>query len=364
MLSYLLFLGIDFTVGSTSPLIHRHTVDIHISINKQVVAVKYKSETFLLIIFQVFDWMSVHPSNNDYSAAHSLCWAPDEQEVYRLVKIIREDTNGGKYQVAHYSLASLSAAEKTVTISSAGTYPVHNLDELSSPPSDLIQLYEVHPPGILHALRTRFAHNLIYTSIGPILVSINPFKAIPGLYEDSVMQKYADGEMNLADNPHLFAMAHDAHIGLQMGKNQSLVISGESGAGKTEATKHCLNYFASVAGSSLGLQDKVLQASPILEAWGNAKTIRNNNSSRFGKFIEIWFGESYDIQGSLNTTYLLEKSRVVMQDRDERNYHIFYMLLFGASEALKRDLVLDDLAKNPESVTYINQSGCMSIAGT
>lgn len=297
------------------------------------------------------------------SGIGGLCWIPDDQDVYRLVKIIREDTSGGKYQVAQYNLASHSASEKTVTISNVGTHPVSHVEELSSPPSDLIQLYDVHPPGILHALRTRFIRNLIYTSIGPILVSINPFKVVPGIYDDSVKQKYADGEMNLADNPHLFAMAHDAHVGLQLGKNQSLVISGESGAGKTEATKHCLNYLASVAGSSQGLQDKVLQASPILEAWGNAKTIRNNNSSRFGKFIEIWFGESFDIQGSLNTTYLLEKSRVVMQDVDERNYHIFYMLLFGAPDAVKAELVLEGFAKSPASVNFVNQSGCLAVEG-
>lgn len=118
-----------------------------------------------------------------------------------------------------------------------------------------------------------------------------------------------------------------------------------------------------MAGSSTGLQNKILQASPILEAWGNAKTLRNNNSSRFGKFIEIWFGDNYEIAGSSNTTYLLEKSRVVFQEAGERNYHIFYQLLFGASEELMKTIMLTDMASNATDVNYINQSGCIQIEG-
>lgn len=132
---------------------------------------------------------------------------------------------------------------------------------------------------------------------------------------------------------------------------------------QTEATKQCLSYLASAAGSSTGLQTKILQASPILEAWGNAKTLRNNNSSRFGKFIEIWFSDNYDIAGSSNTTYLLEKSRVVFQEEGERNYHIFYQLLFGAPAELRTELQLDAMAQDASAVSYINQSGCIQIEG-
>jgi myosin heavy subunit len=199
--------------------------------------------------------------------------------------------------------------------------------------------------------------------VGPILVALNPFKWIPGIYDEDVKMKYAEGSLNLSENAHVFAMAHDSHIGLQLGRNQSLIISGESGAGKTEATKQCLSYLASAAGSSTGLQNKILQASPILEAWGNAKTLRNNNSSRFGKFIEIWFGDSYDIVGSSNTTYLLEKSRVVFQESGERNYHVFYQLLFGAPADLKQQLLLGDMSARPQDVSYVNQSGCLQIEG-
>lgn len=138
--------------------------------------------------------------------------------------------------------------------------------------------------------------------------------------------------------------------------------SGESGAGKTEATKQCLNYLAYIAGSSSGIQEKILKASPILEAWGNSKTLRNNNSSRFGKYIEVWF-DGNTIIGSSNTTYILEKSRVVKQAQDERNYHVFYQLLQGASVAQLEALHLAQGGQKlpMEIFQYINQSGCIAI---
>jgi myosin heavy subunit len=122
-----------------------------------------------------------------------------------------------------------------------------------------------------------------------------------------------------------------------------------------------LNYLAKIAGSSSGVQNKILLASPILEAWGNAKTLRNNNSSRFGKFIEIWFDKDFSIVGSSNTTYLLEKSRVVFQVQGERNYHVFYQLLKGAEPSFIRSLRLETMKEYSETVNYINQSGCITI---
>lgn len=142
-------------------------------------------------------------------------------------------------------------------------------------------------------------------------------------------------------------------------------ISGESGAGKTEATKQALNYLAFIAGSASGMQSKILNASPILEAWGNAKTLRNNNSSRFGKYIEVWFDGSNTIVGSSNTTYILEKSRVVFQSKDERNYHVFYQLLQGASVETLMKYGLQDAGQSVRQdlsrFFYINQSGCITI---
>lgn len=205
--------------------------------------------------------------------------------------------------------------------------------------------------------------DLIYTSIGQILVALNPFKWIKGIYDADVKEKYKNRIYNLSDNPHIFAIAHDAYTDLNMGQSQSMIISGESGAGKTEATKQCLNYLAFIAGSSSGIQEKILKASPILEGWGNAKTLRNNNSSRFGKYIEIWFDSNLMIVGSSNTTYILEKSRVVRQEENERNYHVFYQLLQGASiEHLQRlKLTSDNKRPNMEVFNYINQSGCIAI---
>ncbi|RYH31015.1 hypothetical protein EON65_03685 [archaeon] len=143
------------------------------------------------------------------------------------------------------------------------------------------------------------------------------------------------------------------------------IFSGESGAGKTEATKQALNYLAYIAGSSSGIQGKILNASPILEAWGNAKTLRNNNSSRFGKYIEVWFDGSNTIVGSSNTTYILEKSRVVFQSKDERNYHAFYQLLQGATiETLQRYHLQEPGKQGRPDLSvfsYINQSGCITI---
>ena len=140
--------------------------------------------------------------------------------------------------------------------------------------------------------------------------------------------------------------------------------SGESGAGKTEATKQCLNYFAFIAGSSSGVQGKILKASPILEAWGNSKTLRNNNSSRFGKYIEIWFDKHKSIIGASNTTYILEKSRVVRQDKNERNYHVFYQLLQGSStKVLEEFHLLNNNKLDMTTFHYINQSGCIDIEG-
>jgi myosin I len=133
--------------------------------------------------------------------------------------------------------------------------------------------------------------------------------------------------------------------------------------GKTEATKQCLNYLATVAGSASGVQERILLANPILESWGNAKTLRNNNSSRFGKFIEILLSTNSEIVGASNTTYLLEKSRVVFQELGERSYHVFYQLLFGAPDKLIADLGLSHFRAHPEQAHYINQSGCLQIEG-
>jgi myosin heavy subunit len=186
--------------------------------------------------------------------------------------------------------------------------------------------------------------------VGDILVSINPFKLLP-LYTPQVVEIYREkaSRGTLASlPPHVFTIAANAHRNLiDSGRDQAILISGESGAGKTEATKQCLQYLSVTASSAsgiispnqdadeskqnnTGIEQKILAANPILETFGNAKTVRNNNSSRFGKFMQVFISSSQGIVGCATISYLLEKSRVVAQSIGERNYHIFYQLCDAA----------------------------------
>jgi myosin heavy subunit len=173
--------------------------------------------------------------------------------------------------------------------------------------------------------------------------------------------------------PHVFITASIAYQQLIVNtKNQSVLISGESGAGKTETTKKVLNYLANVAPATKskkadshshkeepGIEDKILQSNPLLEALGNAKTLRNNNSSRFGKWMKVYFDHTFHIDGCEIVNYLLEKSRLVTQNTNERNYHMFYMLLSGANAALREACGL----QTADQYRYLDQSGCYTIEG-
>ena len=194
---------------------------------------------------------------------------------------------------------------------------------------DLVLVDNMNEGLIIHNLRERFKQDKIYTNIGTILVSVNPFKRLP-LYTPSVMETYYRSGGNKRLPPHIFGIADSAYKAMYYGnEDQSILISGESGAGKTEATKQCLAFFAEIAGSESNVEQKIIQANPILEAFGNAKTVRNNNSSRFGKYMEIHFDAKGIIIGARTENYLLEKSRVVHQAEGERNFHIFYQLVRG-----------------------------------
>jgi len=213
----------------------------------------------------------------------------------------------------------------------------------------------------LHNLRMRFAEDLIYTNIGSILVSLNPFKFFPHLYTPELIDEHLNLPPGEISRPHVFQIAAAAFHGLRGERtNQAIVISGESGAGKTEATKKCLQFFASAAGSAAeGIENRLLSANPILEAFGNAKTVRNNNSSRFGKWMEVHFNARAQICGCAIINYLLEKSRVVFQAAQERNYHIFYMLASAAPAELRATLALS----GPETYAYTSKSGCVAVEG-
>ncbi|KAH9288716.1 hypothetical protein KI387_032833, partial [Taxus chinensis] len=218
---------------------------------------------------------------------------------------------------------------------------------------DLIQLSYLNEPSVLHNLQYRYTQDMIYTKAGPVLVAINPFKDV-SLYGNKFIREY---RLKLTENPHVYMMADAAFEAMMRdGVNQSIIISGESGAGKTETAKISMQYLAALGGGS-GIENEILQTNPILEAFGNAKTSRNDNSSRFGKLIDIHFHDSGKICGAKIQTYLLEKSRVVQQSQGERSYHIFYQLCAGASPSLRERLNL----KPAEEYFYLNQSNCLTI---
>jgi len=204
---------------------------------------------------------------------------------------------------------------------------------------DLVLLDDMAAPLILHNLRARFLKKDIYTNVGTILIALNPYCALP-LYSDEILRTYARRKLGQELPPHSYNVAHDAFVGLRdFSQNQSIVISGESGAGKTETTKHCLQYLAYMAGSASGVAAGILKTNPVLEAFGNAKTLRNDNSSRFGKFMQVFFaGRQCAMSGCMIKNYLLEKIRVVRQSGAERNFHIFYNLTKGADKDLRARL--------------------------
>jgi myosin heavy subunit len=198
--------------------------------------------------------------------------------------------------------------------------------------NDLVLLPEIHDGLVLESLRRRFHKQHIYTAVGPILVAINPFQLFPTLYGTEAIHKYRTrGNRDLPPHPYLTAAAAYQQL-LEGCVPQSILVSGESGAGKTETTKHCLSFLAAVAGpssaasSGSGVEAKLLSVNPILEAFGNAKTARNDNSSRFGRLTELWFSNDFRISGATITNYLLEKARASGPTPGERNFHSFYQV--------------------------------------
>eukprot|EP00924_Labyrinthula_sp_SR-Ha-C_P013906 augustus_masked-scaffold_5-processed-gene-17.17-mRNA-1 protein AED:0.03 eAED:0.03 QI:0/-1/0/1/-1/1/1/0/859 len=195
--------------------------------------------------------------------------------------------------------------------------------------NDLVLLDDLSEQTIIENLRSHHSHKEIYTYIGPVLLSVNPYTDISNLYSKAKIKKYT--LKNPIENaPHVFALSEVAYRSMVSNlTNEAIVITGESGSGKTEASKRVMQYVAAMSSKSREVQrikDQLLQSNPLLESFGNAKTIRNDNSSRFGKFMEILFLVG-DPAGGKITTYLLEKSRVVKQSQGERNFHIFYELL-------------------------------------
>ncbi|XP_061470342.1 unconventional myosin-Vb isoform X2 [Rhineura floridana] len=285
-------------------------------------------------------------------------WIPDPEEVWKSAEIIKDYKEGDK--TLHLKLEDETIQEYPID-PKANKLPFLRNPDILVGENDLTALSYLHEPAVLHNLKVRFLEsNHIYTYCGIVLVAINPYEQLP-IYGQDVIYAYSGQNMGDMD-PHIFAVAEEAYKQMARDeKNQSIIVSGESGAGKTVSAKYAMRFFASVGGSSseTNIEEKVLASSPIMEAIGNAKTTRNDNSSRFGKYIQIGFDKRYHIIGANMRTYLLEKSRVVFQADDERNYHIFYQLCASADLPEFKDLSL----MCAENFFYTSLGGDTSIEG-
>ncbi|XP_060583584.1 unconventional myosin-Ia-like isoform X6 [Ruditapes philippinarum] len=226
--------------------------------------------------------------------------------------------------------------------------------------SDAVLLDPLTEEAFIENLKKRFSHEQIYTYIGTVVVSVNPYQKLP-LYTAEVIEEYRSRNIYELP-PHIYAISDEAYRSMRdRNLDQCIIISGESGAGKTEASKVIMQYVAQVSGKGREIdrvKEQLLQSNPVLEAFGNAKTLRNDNSSRFGKYMDIEFDFKGDPIGGVITNYLLEKSRVASQIPGERNFHIFYQLLAGADPTFLETL---KLSPKPESYGFLNKSGCITV---
>eukprot|EP00054_Salpingoeca_dolichothecata_P025400 m.177618 g.177618 ORF g.177618 m.177618 type:complete len:1031 (-) comp25343_c1_seq7:140-3232(-) len=226
---------------------------------------------------------------------------------------------------------------------------------------DMVLIPKISDDAIAENLKRRIMDDFIYTYIGPVLISVNPFKQMT-YFTDKEVDQY-QGAAIYENPPHIYALTDNMYRNMLIeSENQCVIISGESGAGKTVNAKFIMSYIAKVSGGGPEIQrvkDVILESNPLLEAFGNAKTVRNNNSSRFGKYVEIQFSLAGQPDGGKISNFLLEKSRVVTQNPDERNFHIFYQICAGASAEQREGLGISE----PNYYHYLNQSGCDTVAG-
>jgi myosin-5 len=229
------------------------------------------------------------------------------------------------------------------------------------PPDDLTSLTHLHEPSVVYCLQQHYQQDGIYTYTGQILLALNPFRILEGLYGDHIMEKYWQPNQLERPPPHIYAIAQDAYRSMMhnMGENQSILVSGESGSGKTVTTKIIMGYLATcsrrlVSADSHGIESQILQSNPILESFGNARTIRNDNSSRFGKFMELLFTGNGSLVSASIETYLLEKVRLISQAPGERNYHVFYELLAGVPQKERRELHIANVTARDFKMTAMS----------
>ncbi|KAL9401289.1 hypothetical protein Peur_005138 [Populus x canadensis] len=286
------------------------------------------------------------------SMVGSFVWVEDPEEAWMDGEVV--EVNGEEITIN-------CASRKAVVAKASNVFP----KDPEFPPcgvDDMTKLAYLHEPGVLQNLRCRYDINEIYTYTGNILIAVNPFRRLPHLYDNHMMEQYKGatiGELS----PHPFAVADSAYRQMiNEGISQSILVSGESGAGKTESTKMLMRYLAYMGGRAAAegrsVEQQVLESNPVLEAFGNAKTLRNNNSSRFGKFVEIQFDQSGRISGAAIRTYLLERSRVCQVSDAERNYHCFYMLCAAPEEVIEKYKL-----GNPRTFHYLNQSNFYDLDG-
>ncbi|XP_041086121.1 unconventional myosin-If-like isoform X1 [Polyodon spathula] len=227
---------------------------------------------------------------------------------------------------------------------------------------DMVLLSKITEDAIVENLKKRYMDDYIFTYIGSVLISVNPFKQMP-YFTDREIELY-QGAAQYENPPHIYALTDNMYRNMIIdAENQCVIISGESGAGKTVAAKYIMGYISKVSGGGDKVQhvkDIILQSNPLLEAFGNAKTVRNNNSSRFGKYFEIQFSRGGEPDGGKISNFLLEKSRVVSQNENERNFHIYYQLLDGAPKDQHEALGI----MTPDYYFYLNQSGTYKVDGT
>ncbi|CAJ1957019.1 unnamed protein product [Sphenostylis stenocarpa] len=317
---------------------------------------------------------TVNDSSTDCEAPPQSEELEDDNVAYFIKKKLHVWCKQPKGQWELGTIQSTSGEEASVSLSNGNVMKVARSELLPANPDilegieDLIQLSYLNEPSVLHNLQYRYTQDMIYVGLllwlvfptqskaGPILIALNPFKDVK-VYGNDYVSAY---RQKLLDSPHVYALADAAYNEMMNDEaNQSIIISGESGAGKTETAKIAMQYLAALGGGCSGIEDEILQTNFILEAFGNAKTSRNDNSSRFGKLIEIHFSAMGKICGAVVQTFLLEKSRVVQLALDERSYHIFYQLCAGSSRDLKERLNL----RTASEYKYLNQSDCITIDG-
>nr|XP_010971126.1 unconventional myosin-VI isoform X1 [Camelus bactrianus]XP_010971127.1 unconventional myosin-VI isoform X2 [Camelus bactrianus] len=271
-------------------------------------------------------------------------WAPHPTEGFQMGNIVDIGPDS-------LTIEPLNQKGKTFLALINQVFPAE--EDSKKDVEDNCSLMYLNEATLLHNIKVRYSKDRIYTYVANILIAVNPYFDIPKIYSSATIKSYQGKSLGTMP-PHVFAIADKAFRDMKVLKmSQSIIVSGESGAGKTENTKFVLRYLTESYGTGQDIDDRIVEANPLLEAFGNAKTVRNNNSSRFGKFVEIHFNEKSSVVGGFVSHYLLEKSRICVQGKEERNYHIFYRLCAGASEDIRARLHLS----SPDNFRYLNR-GC------